>query len=46
MMRLAQRAYPDFSYTALDQVAHDQFLRGLPDVDMLTWDVRVALMRL
>ena len=33
-MRLAQRAYPEFNYTALDQVARDQFVRGLPDVDM------------
>ena len=34
VMRLAQRAYPDFNYTALDQVARDQFVHGLPDVDM------------
>ena len=34
IMRLAQRAYPEFNYTALDQVARDQFVRGLPDVDM------------
>ena len=33
-MRLAQRAYPEFNYTALDQVARYQFVRGLPDVDM------------
>ena len=33
-MRLAQRAYPEFNYTILDQVARDQFVRGLPDVDM------------
>ena len=34
VMRLAQRAYPEFNYTALDQVARDQLVRGLPDVDM------------
>ena len=34
MMRLVQRAYPDFNYTVLDQVARDQFVLGLPDVDM------------
>ena len=33
-MRLAQRAYPEFNYSPLDQVASDQFVRGLPDVDM------------
>ena len=33
-MRLAQTAYPEFSYTTLDQVARDQFVRGLPNVDM------------
>ena len=33
-MRLVQRAYPDFNYTALDQVARDHFVLGLPDVDM------------
>ena len=32
MMRLAQRAYPEFIYTAVDQVARDQFVHGLPDV--------------
>ena len=34
VMRLAQRAYPEFNYTALDQVARDQFVHGLPDADM------------
>ena len=34
MMRLAQRAYPEFNYTTLDQLGHDQFVCGLPDVDM------------
>ena len=34
LMLLAQRAYPEFSYTTLDQVAYYQFIRGLPDVDM------------
>ena len=32
VMRLAQRAYPEYNYTAFDQV--DQFVCGLPDVDM------------
>ena len=34
MMRLAQRAYPEFNYTASDQVARDQFVHGLSDIDM------------
>ena len=34
VMRLAQRAYPEFSYDALDQVARDQFISGLSDIEM------------
>ena len=34
VMGPAQRAYPEFSYTTLDQVARDQFVRGLPYVDI------------
>ena len=32
--RLAQKAYPEFPYEALDQVSREQFVRGLSDVDM------------
>ena len=32
--RLAQKAYPEFPYEALDQVSQEQFVRGLYDVDM------------
>ena len=31
---LAQKAYPQFPYEALDQVSREQFVRGLSDVDM------------
>ena len=31
---LAQKAYPEFPYEALDQVSREQFVRGLSDVDM------------
>ena len=34
VMRLAQRAYPGFSYDALDQVAREQFISGLSDIEM------------
>ena len=34
VMRLAQRAYPEFSNTTLDPVAHDQFVHGLLDIGM------------
>ena len=34
VMRLAQRAYPEFSYDALDQVAREQFISGLSDIEM------------
>ena len=34
VMRLPQRAYSEFSYDALDQVAQEQFISGLPDVEM------------
>ena len=34
VMRLAQRAYPEFSYDALDQVAQEQFISGLSDIEM------------
>ena len=34
VMRLAQRAYLKFIYTALDQVACKQFICGLLDIDM------------
>ena len=34
MIRLAQGAHLEFNYTALDQVALDQFVCDLPDVDM------------
>ena len=34
VMRLAQRAYPGFSYDALDQVARGQFISGLSDIEM------------
>ena len=33
-MRLAQRAYPEFIYDALDQVAREQFISGLSDIEM------------
>ena len=33
-MRLAQRAYSEFSYDALDQVAREQFISGLSDIEM------------
>ena len=32
--RLAQKAYLEFPYKALDQVSREQFVRGLSDVDM------------
>ena len=32
--RLAQKAYSEFPYEALDQVSREQFVRGLSDVDM------------
>ena len=32
--RLAQKAYTEFPYEALDQVSREQFVRGLSDVDM------------
>ena len=32
--RLAQKAYPEFQYEALDQVSREQFVRGLSDIDM------------
>ena len=32
--RLAQKAYPEFPYEALDQVSREQFVRGLSDIDM------------
>ena len=31
---LAQKAYPEFPYQALDQVAREQFDRGLSDIEM------------
>ena len=31
--RLAQKAYPEFPYEALDQVSREQFVRGLSDVN-------------
>ena len=34
VVRPAVKAYAEFNYTALDQVARDQFVRGLPDIDM------------
>ena len=34
VMRLAQRAYPRFSYDALDQVAREQFISGLSGIEM------------
>ena len=34
VMRLAQRAYPGFSYDALDQVAREQFISGLLYIEM------------
>ena len=34
VMRLVQRAYPEFSYDALDQVAHEQFISDLSDIEM------------
>ena len=34
VMRLMQRAYPGFSYDALDQVAREQFISGLSDIEM------------
>ena len=33
-MRLAQRAYPKFSYDALDQAAREQFISGVLDIEM------------
>ena len=33
-MRLAQRAYPEFKLSVLDQVAREQFVRGLQDIEM------------
>ena len=32
--RIAQKAYPEFPYEALDQVSREQFVRGLSDIDM------------
>ena len=32
--RLAQKAYPEFPYEALDQVSREQFVRGLTDIEM------------
>ena len=34
VMRLVQRSYPGFSYDALDQVAQEQFISGLSDIEM------------
>ena len=34
VMRLAQRAYPGFSYDALYQVAREQFISGLSDIEI------------
>ena len=34
VMRLTQRAYPEFSSDALDQVAREQFISGLSDIEM------------
>ena len=34
VMRLAQIAYPEFSYDTLDQVAREQFISGLSDIEM------------
>ena len=34
LSRLAQKAYPEFPYEALDQVSREQFVRGLSDIDM------------
>ena len=47
MERLTQKAYPNFPPEAIDQIAIDQFIEGLPDpiqkkyVDL---ENRVALM--
>ena len=34
VMTAYQRAYPEFSYDALDQVAQEQFISGLSDIEM------------
>ena len=34
VMWLAQRAYPEFKPSVLDQVAREQFMRGLQDIEM------------
>ena len=34
VMWLAQRAYPEFKLSVLDQVAREEFVRGLQDIEM------------
>ena len=34
IMRLAQRAYPEFKLSLIDQVAREQFMRRLQDIEM------------
>ena len=33
MLRLTQKAYPKFPHLAIEQIATDQFVKGLPEAE-------------